>query len=161
MFYNLRFDLDKLKYASYMTKIINDVTTENQNNYRVLQLFLNTLYTMSNTEKNLDFILSIFRLRLLSIIGYRPQIDMCGICSQKKDLEYFSFKDSTLKCTECAKIDKGAMQISETTFDAIKYIILAEAKKIFSFNVPDETITELNMLSKIYLNEKLEKEYKM
>ena len=39
-FYNLRIDLDKLKYASYITKIVNDVTTENQNTYKVLQLFL-------------------------------------------------------------------------------------------------------------------------
>ena len=39
MFYNLRTDLDKLMYASHITKIINDVTTENQNSYYILQLF--------------------------------------------------------------------------------------------------------------------------
>ena len=30
LFYNLRTDLDKLTYASYITKIVSDVTTENQ-----------------------------------------------------------------------------------------------------------------------------------
>ena len=48
LFYNIRTDLDKLKYAVYITKIINDVTTENQNNYKILQLYLNTLYVISN-----------------------------------------------------------------------------------------------------------------
>ena len=38
MFYDIRIDLDKLKYAVYITKIINDVTTENQNSYKILQL---------------------------------------------------------------------------------------------------------------------------
>lgn len=38
VFYNIRTDLDKLKYASYITKIINDVTDENQNTYKILQL---------------------------------------------------------------------------------------------------------------------------
>ena len=46
LFYNIRTDLDKLKYAVYITKIVNDVTTENQNNYKVLQLYLNTLYVI-------------------------------------------------------------------------------------------------------------------
>ena len=39
LFYKIRVDLDKLEQASYITKIINDVTTENQNNYRILQLY--------------------------------------------------------------------------------------------------------------------------
>lgn len=50
-FYNIRTDLDKLKYASYITKIINDVTDENQNTYKILQLYLNTLYMISEEEK--------------------------------------------------------------------------------------------------------------
>ena len=67
LFYNIRTDLDKLNYASLITKIISDVTTENQNNYNILKLFLNTLYTISETDKNLDFVLSVFRFRLLKI----------------------------------------------------------------------------------------------
>ena len=56
VFYNLRIDLDKLQYASHITKIINDVTDENQNTYKILQLFLNTLYVLSETDKNMDLV---------------------------------------------------------------------------------------------------------
>ena len=42
IFYNIRTDLDKLKYAVHINKIINDVTHENQNSYKILQLILNT-----------------------------------------------------------------------------------------------------------------------
>ncbi len=161
VFYNIRTDLDKLKCASYLTKIVNDVTTENQSNYRVLQLFLNTLYVLANTDKELSLIESIFRLRLLSIIGFIPVIDECRICKRKEELNYFSIKDNGLKCKNCAKQEPGAIEITETTKDAIRYIILAEAKKIYSFNVPEEAVKELEIISKIYLAEKLEKEYKM
>lgn len=161
VFYNIRTDLDKLKYAVYITKIINDVTTENQNNYKILQLYLNTLYTISNTDKDLNFIISIFRLRLLSIIGFRPITEGCAICEQKEELNYFSFRDSGFKCTSCAKQDTGAIEISPTTKDAIRYIIMADAKKIFSFNIPAEFMKELEIVTKIYLKEKLEKEYKI
>ncbi len=161
VFYNIRTDLDKLKYASHITKIINDVTTENQSTYKVMQLFLNTLYMISETDKNLSLINSVFTLRLLSIIGFRPVIDECKNCKSKDNLTYFSFKDNGFKCSTCVKQDKGAIKISTTTKDAIRYIILANAKKIFSFEVPKETIKELEIISKIYLQEKLEKEYKL
>ena len=160
LFYNIRTDLDKLNYASHITKIINDVTTENQNTYKVLQLYLNTLYMISETEKNLSLINSVFTLRLLSIIGYRPVVEECKNCKTKENLNYFSFKDSGIKCNVCSKQDKGAMEISSTTKDALRYIIYADSKKIFSFEVPEETIKELEIISKIYLREKLEKEYK-
>lgn len=161
LFYNIRTDLDKLKYAVYITKIINDVTTENQNNYKILQLYLNTLYVISNTDKDLEFVTSIFRLRLLSIIGYRPEIEECKTCKEKENLTKFSIRDNGFKCTACGKQDKGAINMSETTKDAIRYIILSDAKKIYSFQVPKESIEELKIISKLYLTEKLEKEYKM
>ena len=160
-FYDIRTDLDKLKYASHITKIINDVTCENQNTYKVMQLFLNTLYMISETDKDLNLINSVFKLRLMSLIGFRPEINECKTCKTKENINYFSFKDSSLKCSKCAKQDKGAIEISETTKDAVRYIILASAKKIFSFEVPKETIKELEIISKIYLQEKLEKEYKI
>ena len=40
VFYNLRTDLDKLKYAVHINKIIQDVTHENQNCYKILVSFL-------------------------------------------------------------------------------------------------------------------------
>ncbi len=161
LFYKIRVDLDKLKYAAYITKIINDVTTENQNNYRILQLYLNTLYVIAESDKNLELITSIFRIRLMSIIGFRPQIEECVTCKTKENLEYFSIRDSGFKCKACAKQDGGAIEINETTKDAIRYIIFADAKKIYSFTVPEETQKELEIISKIYLTEKLEKEYKI
>lgn len=161
LFYNIRTDLDKLKYAVYITKIVNDVTTENQNNYKILQLYLNTLYVISNTDKELELVTSIFRIRLLSIIGYRPEIKECKTCKTQEKLTKFSIKDNGFKCEACGKSDKGAIEMSETTKDAIRYIILADAKKIYSFQIPEQSSKELKLISKVYLTEKLEKEYKM
>lgn len=161
MFYKLRTDLDKLKYASHITKIVYDVTNENENSYKILQLFLNTLYMISETEENLDLIIAIFKLRLMCILGFTPSIRECKECKTTEELLYFSFKDSGFKCGACAKVDKSVMQITMATVDAIRYIVLAPPKKIFSFKVKEETIKELEIISKIYLNQKLEKEYKL
>ena len=159
IFYNLRLDIDKLTYASKVAKIVNDVTDENQNTYRILQLTLNTIYMLSETEKDMEFILSIFKIRLLSILGFRPVIDKCVNCKTKEKLRYFSFKNSGFKCEACGRQDKGAMEISDTTIKAIRYIILSDPKKIYSFELSEENKKELQLVSKIYLNECLEKEY--
>ena len=161
VFYNVRTDLDKLKYVAHITKIINDVTDENQNTYRILQLILNTLYVISETDKNLDLTLSIFRLRLLCILGFRPQTNACKGCRQSANIKYFSIKDDCVKCESCGRADKSAISINPTTFDAIRYVSTVDAKKIFSFDIPEESIKELDLITKIFLNEKLEKEYKL
>ena len=161
VFYNLRTDLDKLKYATHITKIILDVTNENENCYKILQLFLNTLYTISELDKDLEFVLAIFKIRLLCILGFTPNIQMCTNCRKNENILYFSFRDNGFKCGACGKQDKGVFQISNTTQDAIKYIVMAPPKKIFSFNIPSEAQKELAIIAKLYLNEKLEKTYKM
>lgn len=161
LFYNIRVDFEKLKYATLITKIINDISTENQNMYRPMQLYLNTLYVMANTEKDLELVYSIFAIRLLSIIGFRPNIENCKTCKTTENLNYFSIKDNSLKCVACAKQDGGAIQISETAKDAIIYIIKADAKKIFSFNITEDSEKDLKLVAKVYLTEKLEKEYKV
>lgn len=43
---------------------------------------------------------------------------------------------------------------------AVRYAIMSEAKKLFSFNIPEDAKEELKLISKVYLDEKLEKTYK-
>ena len=131
VFYNLRIDLDKLQYAVNITKIIQDVTNENENSYKILQLYLNTLYMLSETDKDHDFIISVFKLKLLCLLGFKPRINECTICSAKENLNYFSIKENGLKCNNCYKSDKGAIHISESTVTALKYKNHKRAKKIF------------------------------
>ena len=166
VFYKLRTDLDKLEYAVQITKIIKDVVQENQNSYKILQLFLNTLYVISETDKNLELIYSTFKLKLLCLLGFLPEIEKCTSCGKKENLNenismnYFSLKDNGFKCNICSKLDKSSIQMSESTKSAIKYIVMAPAKKLYSFELKGDALAELNLISKLYLNDKLEKEYK-
>ena len=155
VFYNLRTDLDKLNYAVEITKIIRDVTEENENCYRILQLFLNTLYTLSETDKEPELILSTFKMKLLCILGFTPRITECTNCKQKENLRYFSLKDNGFKCETCGKQDKSCISMSESTTNAIKYIIMAPPKKLYSFNLKDQSLEELKLISKLYFEEKM------
>ncbi len=161
MFYNLRTDLDKLKYAIHVNKIVQDVTDENENCYKILQLYLNTLYTISETDKDMDLTISIFKLKLLCLLGFTPRIMECVNCKQKEDLHFFSIRDNGLKCEACSRIDKSAINISQSTANAIKYVVTAPSKKLFSFNLKNESLEEFKLIAKVYFDEKLEKVYKL
>ena len=158
IFYNLRCDLDKLEVAMQINKIVQEVTTENQNCYRILQLYLNTLYTISETDMNLELILSIFKLRLASILGFTPRIDACVNCNEREEekLTYFSIRDNGLKCEACGKQDKSAIQINKGALRAIKYTIMAPPKKLYSFNVKDEALKEFKLVTKVFFSEHIE-----
>ena len=161
IFYKLRTDLDKLKYAVHINKIVQDVTHENQNCFNILQLLLNTLYTISETDNDLDFFLSVFKIRLLCILGFTPDIRECVSCKEKEDLGFFSIKDDGFKCKICSKQDTSALEMNKSTKNAIIYTVTSPAKKLYSFNIKDEALEEFKLIAKIYFNQKLEKEYKL
>ena len=161
VFYNIRTDLDKLRYSVHINKIIQDVTHENQNCFYILQLLLNTLYIISETDKDLDLILSIFKLRLLSLTGFVPNIKDCVNCKEKENIKTFSLKDNGFKCEACSRQDTSAINISKSTQNAIKYTISAPAKKLYSFELKDDALEEFKLVTKLYFDEKLEKEYKI
>jgi len=126
VFYKLRNDLDKLNYSTYITKIISDVTDENENSYKVLQLYLNTLYMIAETETNMKFIVAVFKIRLLCILGYTPMLDT---------------------------------KLSPTILQTLEYIIKAPAKKIYSFEIPEDNVKELDKIADKYMYQSLEKVY--
>ena len=163
VFYNLRIDIDKLSYATEAAKIIDDVTEENIPAADILQLFLNTLYVISETEKDLDLIFSIFEIRLLAILGFLPQVSKCVSCDtpmvESMEQFYFSIKEDGVKCEDCQKLDKSVIRLNKTTFSALIYILSCDSKKLFSFEIPEESIGELKLFAKIYTTQKLDKEY--
>jgi DNA repair protein RecO (recombination protein O) len=161
LFYNIRTDLDKLKYAMHINKIVQDVTEENQNCYKILQLLLNTLYVIAQTDKDLDFVLSVFKLRLLCILGFTPRMKKCINCGEEENLAYFSLKDNGFKCEPCSKQDKSTIKMSKSTKNAIIYTVVAPPKKLYSFNIKEQSLEEFKLIIKLYFNEKLEKEYKI
>ena len=140
-----------------ITKIVRDVTDENENCYKILQMLLNTLYTLSETDKNIDLVISTFKLKLLCFLGFTPRIMECVNCKEKNNLKYFSLKNDGFKCENCGRLDKGAISISESTVSAIRYIVMAPAKKLFSFSLKDESLNELKLVSKLYFDDKLER----
>lgn len=161
-FYNLRIDLDKLERAYEITKSLNNLVYENQETEGVLSLYLNTLFVIANKEMSFNYVQSVFRLKLLALLGYSPSIVKCVNCNthmvekEQDNNYYYSYNMNNVLCGECYnKLMKENMEtikngwyvrLSKAAFYAMYYILASDIKKIFSFKIDDKTEQELTKL---------------
>lgn len=89
-----------------------------------------------------------------------PNVIQCTSCSKKENITHFSIRDNGIKCEICSKLDKSVIRMNNATLYAIRYAVMSDVKKLFSFNVPEASVEEIKLISKVYLEEKLEKTYK-
>lgn len=100
-------------------------------------------------------------MRLLCILGFTPKITECVNCKEKESIYSFSLKDNGFKCIACSKQDTSSIKMSESTKNAIIYTVKASPKKLYSFTLKDEALEEFKIVTKLYFNDKLEKDYKL
>lgn len=159
-FYSIRNDIVKLTYAVHMCDILIDTVQEEQPSGKTLQLFLNSLYMLANSEKSPALISHIFELRLLKILGYAPRVSSCVYCGSEdiNNME-FDFTECGLVCSDCARKRNGSLYIRPGTVKALQHIIYSNINDLFKFDVSEEIIHELDRILKIYLRDRLEKDY--
>lgn len=153
-FYSLRNNLDKLDTAMECIKFVKDNTYENQNSVNILKLVINTLYIITASEKNLKLIKNIFYIKFLCLLGYAPNVKSCGICGNNDNLSGFSIRNKATICAECKT--KGDIDISNGVRLAIEYIVHSKLKDIFSFEITEEVLKELELIRKIYVESNLD-----
>lgn len=159
-FYEIRNDLVKLTYAAHINEIIIDNVQEEQPSSRVLQLFLNSLYMLSKSDKSPEQITRVFEIRLMAILGYAPSVMGCIRCGKEDFKDFaFSFKHCGFLCKQCISDDRYALSLSEGAARAINYIVYSNIKNIFNFEVSNKILLELGKVSKRYIKDRLDKEY--
>lgn len=148
-FYSLRYNLDKLETAMECVKFVKDNTYENQNTFNILKLIINTLYIISASEKDIRQIKNVFYIKFLCMLGFAPQVKQCGVCGKKEGLTAFSVKNKAVLCDECRR--KEDIDISVGARLCLEYIIHSKLKDIFSFEVNEDVLKELDLIRKIYV----------
>ena len=102
-FFNLRKDLDRLTFATYLVKLTNDGIQEGceEGVSDIIKLLLNCLHFIANTDKNPELVVHIFEIRFLSIIGFEPHLNEDGM----------------------VEAGHGTMRLSESAQKAIQHIL--------------------------------------
>jgi DNA repair protein RecO (recombination protein O) len=168
-FYSLRTDLDKYERACEITKVVNSLVYENIEANGILSLYLNTLFVISKKDLPFNYVKSVFKLKILSLLGYSPSITRCSNCSssmvEKEDKGYYySFNTNSVLCGNCyTKLSKENEQklksgwyikLSQATYYAIYYVLASDSKKVYSFRIDDKTEEELSKIAdRLYIEQ--------
>lgn len=125
-FRNLCFDLDRTSHAYYVCELIDKFTKEGFKDTRLYNLLLLTLDAINrdvSLEKKLNVILSSFKIKLLKILGFLPDLKKCVKCGKRDKENYFSSFLGGLICKDCFEIDKESLKIS---FECLKVLNFLE-----------------------------------
>lgn len=146
-FYPICEDIEKLSLAVYLCELTYSVLGRENRDDDALSLLLNTLYALAYKGLSPKSAKYVFELRLMSIVGYRPVLTRCVRCSGTEKITAFSAHDGGCVCRKCLKND---MPISRSGAEALRYIISADPKKIYSFSVSEAVSSEIEKICEEY-----------
>lgn len=116
----LRQDMAGITYASYVVELLDRFTYEEGENRALYRLLNETLQRLAG-DFDRDLVLRYYEIRLLDLVGYRPQLFHCLGCENEIQPEdqYFSSEAGGVLCPKCGLVHPGARPISMT---ALKYL---------------------------------------
>lgn len=117
---SIREDLQKMSRAAYVVELLDRFTYEEGQNRQLYQLLTETLERISIMEDG--FIpVKYYEMRLLDLLGFRPQLFECVACGQPitaRD-QYFSADLGGVLCPKCAQRGESRRPV---TVDALRFL---------------------------------------
>jgi len=113
VYLKLREDLVRVGYASYVVELLDRFTYEEGENIGLYRLLSDTL-TRLNGEAQPAFAVRYYEIRLLDLVGFRPQLFQCVNCGEEIQAadQYFSFEKGGVFCPRCGEREPSARPIS-------------------------------------------------
>lgn len=161
IFYGLRNSITAFSLASYFADVLKYSTAELTDSGDVLRLFLNTLHFLEKGLRSEAMLKAIFELRLMSEIGFMPDIVACRECGafEPKEL-YFSLKSCGFICKDCAHTtDESCVHLYVSELSAIRHIVLSDFNRLFNFRMPEDNLHRLGDFSEAYTKSRLERNF--
>ena len=157
LFTALRRDLTKLSLGTYFAQVCDVISMEDLPNPELQSLLLNSLYGLSKLDLPEVFVKSVFEMRAACLAGYTPDLFGCHICGSQNP-DRFDLSAGQLSCRGCASGEHGIrMPVTAGMLEAMRYVCLCDPKRLFSFQIGEQTLEQLSSLTESYLQTQLER----
>jgi len=103
-------DLDRMAAGSVILELVKEIAPEGERNVHAFQLLAHILHLL-NEGVDPMFLLRIFEIRFLSLLGFQPRLDKCLSCgcAAERQMVFFGLKGGVL-CPDCL-VSSGEDQI--------------------------------------------------
>lgn len=151
----LREDLDYMAYASVVSEYIERAGLEDEADQALFSLLVVILEKMAQVEKEeLLFYLTVFKAKLLLLLGVKPEIENCTICGEKVDLNGstpISVEEGGSICKNCFNYNDKYTLFSLNEMRALYKITFAEIAQLRAAQFPVKTLEKINELTERFL----------
>ena len=91
---------------------------------------------------------SAFEMRVMSDIGYRPNLLGCRDCGlYENDLFFFNPENGQIVCPDCKKeYETGYIVCEPQVLMALRYLAYADLEKMFTFNITGYSLIYLGKI---------------
>lgn len=137
-FSNIKKDIEKISYASYILDLTNQVYKQCESS-EIYDLLINSLKKI-NDNFNILAITNILELKYLNYLGVMPNLDGCSLCGSKNIITLSSDKGGYL----CKKCHTNEPIVSENTIKLIRMYNYVDIKKISKLDLDINIIKEVN-----------------
>jgi len=156
----IRQNIVKVAAASLMMEFLNTVMPAHEPNPEVFELTLSCLRELEKTL-NPDKITTIFKIKMLSLSGFKPTFDCCVSCGDRiNGQSKFSLSLGGLLCLGCCRKDLRSRSIFRGTIASILHIEKNDFKSNLNLGMNPQIKKELDLVLNSFLNFHLEKELK-
>ena len=158
LFTSLRRDLCKLSLGTYFAQVSELISQEDLPNPELLSLLLNCLYGLSKLDLPEMKVKAVFELRAACLAGYTPDLFGCHVCGNQ-DPDRFDLSQGQLECHSCRHMGASGirMPVTASALEAMRYICYCDPKKLFAFQVGQQTMENIADVSEAYLTTQLER----
>jgi len=137
-FSNIKKDIEKISYASYILDLTNQVYKQCEDN-NLYNLLISSLIKINDNFNSL-IITNILELKYLEYLGVMPNIDGCSICGSKNVVTLSSDKGGYL----CSKCHTNEIIVSDKTIKLVRMYYYVDIDKIEKLDLKKEIIYEVN-----------------
>lgn len=124
--------MEKNILANYFLELLDSVMPLEDKNEKVFNFLIKILSALIK-EVDILKLLYIFEIKILQLIGFSPQVNLCVYCKKHiiKD-SFFTYRWGGLLCRTCTSQDKETFPVRRGTLSTINYILKAPEGLILS-----------------------------
>jgi len=161
-FLALKNDLLLTSYGLYIIELVNQFTPEEtEDDAAAFHLLVTTLKDLYTTE-NRDLLVRYFELKLLDLMGYRPELRECVACGKQLEpvINFFSASAGGTLCPMCGHKHVFSQEITVNAIKVLRFIQDNDFTVVSRLKIDNRLARELEAITRHYLKYLLERDVK-
>jgi len=139
-------------YACYLVELIDRFSVEEEENRPLYNLLIQSLERLES-QADPFLVVRYFEVRLLDLLGYRPELIQCVVCREPVEAQnqFFSFLEGGVICPKCSSKPVDALPVSMAVLKYFRHLQRNPYSLVRMIQVPEPVREPFEQLLSRYI----------